>query len=73
MSPSVSYQVRLSTPAEDAQLRALGAPVSGLVWTGDAPGQGGPYLRTWVLDPNAGFVRNLLTGLFSLLPIDSQL
>lgn len=73
MSPSVSYQVRLSTPAEDAQLRALGAPVSGLVWTGDAPGEGGPYLRTWVLDPNAGFVRNLLTGLFLLLPIDSQL
>lgn len=73
MSPTVSYRVRLSTPAEDAQLRALGAPVSGLVWTGVAGGEQGPYLRTWALDPDAGFVRNLLTGLFLLLPVDSQL
>lgn len=73
MSPNVSYRVRLSTPAEDAQLRALGAPVSGLVWTGEADGEHGPYLRTWGLDPEAGFVRNLLTGLFLLLPVDSQL
>jgi putative cardiolipin synthase len=69
----VSYHVRLSTPSEDAQLRALGAPVSGLVWTGDEPSPAGPYLRTWALDPNAGLVRNLLTGLFLLLPVDSQL
>lgn len=73
MSPSVSYHVRLATPSEEAQLRALGAPVSGLVWTGEAPGAAGPYLRTWSLDPDAGFVRNLLTGLFLFLPIDSQL
>ncbi|WP_233196121.1 phospholipase D family protein [Trinickia soli] len=73
LSPKVSYRVTLSTPAEDAQLRALGAPVSGLVWTGEADGERGPYLRTWALDPDAGFVRNLLTGLFLLLPVDSQL
>ncbi|WP_206952964.1 phospholipase D family protein [Trinickia acidisoli] len=73
MSPSVSYRVRLATPEEQARLRAFGAPVSGLVWTGDEQGDAGPYLRTWTLDPEAGLVRNALTGLFLLLPIDSQL
>lgn len=73
MSPSVSYHVQLATPSDDARLRALGAPVSGLLWTGEEETDAGPYLRTWSLDPEAGFVRNLLTGLFSLLPIDSQL
>ena len=73
MSPSVSYRVQLATPSQEAQLRAIGAPVSGLVWTGEQPSDTAPYLRTWSLDPEAGLVRNLLTGLFLLLPIDSQL
>lgn len=74
MSPSVSYRVRLATPNEQAQARALGEPDSGLVWTGEERhGDGPPHPHTWTLDPEAGFVRNLLTGLFSLLPIDSQL
>ncbi|MGN6318069.1 phospholipase D family protein [Trinickia sp.] len=74
MSPSVSYRVRLATPSEDQRLRALGAPVAGLVWTGEDESEtGSPYLRTWSLDPEAGFARNVLTGLFLLLPIDSQL
>ncbi|WP_245982659.1 phospholipase D-like domain-containing protein [Trinickia fusca] len=73
MSPSVSYRVQLATPAETARLRALGSPVSGLTWTGDEPSPNGPYLRTWSLDPEAGFVRNALTGLFLMLPVDSQL
>jgi putative cardiolipin synthase len=48
--------------------------VSGLVWTGEDESEAGsPYLRTWSLDPEAGFARNVLTGLFLLLPIDSQL
>lgn len=73
MSPRVSYHVQLATSSEDDRLRALGAPVSGLLWTGEEEGGAGPCLRTWSLDPQAGFVRNLLTGLFLLLPIDSQL
>jgi putative cardiolipin synthase len=74
MSPSVSYRVRLATPSEQAQARALGEPDSGLVWTGEERHGGGPpQLHTWTLDPEAGFVRNLLTGLFLLLPVDSQL
>lgn len=73
MSPSVSYHVQLATPSEEARLRAVGAPESGLVWTGEQQSDAGPYLRTWSLDPEAGLVRNVLTGLFLLLPIDSQL
>lgn len=73
MSPSVCYHVQLATPAETEKLRSLGSPVSGLTWTGDEPSPTGPYLRTWSLDPEAGFMRNALTGLFLMLPIDSQL
>lgn len=73
MSPSVSYHVQLATPSEDERLRALGAPVSDLTWTGEDENDAGHYLRTWSLDPEAGFARNVLTGLFLLLPIDSQL
>jgi putative cardiolipin synthase len=73
MSPTVSYRVRLATPSERAQSRALGEPDSGLVWTGDEQVDGHVYQRTWTLDPEAGFARNLLAGLFLLLPVDSQL
>jgi putative cardiolipin synthase len=74
MSPSVSYRVRLATPSERAQRRRLGEPDSGLVWSGEERDDGGPpHMHTWTLDPGAGFVRNLLTGLFLLLPVDSQL
>ncbi|GLU32341.1 phospholipase D family protein [Trinickia caryophylli] len=72
-SPDVSYRVTLATPEENARLRALGAPVSGLEWSGDEHNGSVSYRRTWSLDPEAGFVRNLLTGFFRLLPIDSQL
>jgi cardiolipin synthase C len=73
IAPDASYRVTLATPEENARLRALGTPVSGLVWTGNEPIGSGSYLRTWSFDPKAGFVRNLLTGLFLLLPVDSQL
>jgi putative cardiolipin synthase len=73
MSPAVSYRVRLATPREEAQLRALGENGSGLEWTGEEQDATGSHLHTWTLDPEAGLVRNVLTGLFLLLPIDSQL
>ncbi|RDU97127.1 phospholipase D family protein [Trinickia dinghuensis] len=74
MSPTVSFRLRLATPSEQAQSRALGEPDSGLVWSGEEKDDGGPpHMHTWTLDPEAGFVRNLLTGLFLMLPIDSQL
>ncbi|WP_090543145.1 phospholipase D family protein [Paraburkholderia caballeronis] len=68
-SPAVSYRVTLATPAELAQLRGSAAPQSRLVWTDSDNG----LLRTYNLDPHAGFYRNVLTGLFLLLPLDSQL
>ncbi|WP_415914635.1 phospholipase D family protein [Paraburkholderia sp. J41] len=67
-SPKVSYRVTLATPAELAQLRGS-ATASPLVWTDEENGM----IRTYNLDPGAGFYRNLLTGLFLLLPVDSQL
>ena len=73
MSPSVSYRVRLATPSEQAQLRALGENGSGLEWTGEEQDATGSHMHVWTLDPEAGLVRNVLTGLFLLLPIDSQL
>jgi len=68
-SPDVSYRLSLASPAELAQLRDSAAPDSRLVWSANENGR----LRTYNLDPQAGFYRNLLTGLCLLLPIDSQL
>ena len=67
-SPKVSYRVTLATPAQLASMRgsAISSP---LVWTDEEDGM----VRTYNLDPGAGFYRNLLTGLFLLLPVDSQL
>lgn len=73
MSPSISYRVRLATPSEQDQLKALGENGSGLTWSGEEQDATGSRMHTWTLDPEAGLVRNLLTGLFLLLPIDSQL
>jgi putative cardiolipin synthase len=72
-APDMSYRVTLATPEENARLIALGAPRSGLVWTGKEPIGSTSFLHTWSYDPDAGFARNLLTGLFLLLPVDSQL
>lgn len=73
MSPDVSFHVTLATPEESAHLRELGAPVTGLVWTANEAADNTTYLRSWSLDPEVGFLRNFLTGLFLMLPIDSQL
>ncbi len=67
--PAMSYRVTLATPAELAQLRGSAIDKSPLVWTSLEDGQ----LRTYQLDPRAGFYRNLLTGLFLLLPLDNEL
>ncbi len=68
-APTVSYHVTLATPEQLARLKATSSPPSELIWTGEENGQ----LRTWNLDPEAGFYRNALTGLFLLLPVDSEL
>src|ERR1700687_5773999 len=70
--PSVSYGVQLATPAERAPLRSIGASVSPLVWPCEEGTASGTYMRTYTLDPEAGFYRNALTGLFLLLPVDAQ-
>jgi putative cardiolipin synthase len=67
--PDESYHVTLADAAQLAYLRSIGAPLSPLVWTDVENGQ----TRTYIFDPQAGFYRNALTGLFSLLPVNSEL
>jgi len=68
-SPEESYRVTLADDAQLAYLRSIGAPLSPLVWR-DVE-NGAP--RTYIFDPQAGLYRNLLTGLFSLLPVNAEL
>ncbi|WP_368620907.1 phospholipase D family protein [Paraburkholderia sp. BR13444] len=67
--PEQSYHVTLADSAQLAYLRSIGAPPSPLVWTDVENGE----TRTYIFDPQAGFYRNVLTGLFSLLPVNSEL
>ncbi|WP_429554193.1 phospholipase D family protein [Paraburkholderia sp. MM5477-R1] len=69
IQPDHSYHVTLADAAQLAYLRSIGAPLSPLVWTDVENGQ----TRTYIFDPQAGFYRNALTGLFSLLPVNSEL
>ncbi|HEY2025157.1 phospholipase D-like domain-containing protein, partial [Paraburkholderia sp.] len=69
IQPAESYHVTLADQAQLAYLRSIGAPLSPLVWTDVENGQ----QRTYIFDPQAGFYRNALTGLFSLLPVNSEL
>lgn len=69
ISPKVSWRVQLASAAVDEEMRRTGAPRSGLVWTAEENGS----LVTWNFDPEAGFYRNLMTGIFTLLPVDQQL
>jgi cardiolipin synthase C len=69
IDPKVSWRVQLASAAVTAELRRTGAPQSGLVWTSEQDGS----LVTWNFDPEAGFYRNAMTGLFMLLPVDQQL
>ncbi|VWB54575.1 phospholipase [Burkholderia lata] len=59
--PDDSYRVSLVTPAGG------GAPE--LEWTGIDNGRP----TTYHVDPHAGLLRNLMTGMFMLLPVDDQL
>ncbi|WP_213226243.1 phospholipase D family protein [Caballeronia sp. NK8] len=68
-SPKVSWQVQLASAAVTEELRRTGAPQSGLVWITEYNNS----LVTWNFDPEAGFYRNAMTGLFMLLPVDKQL
>jgi len=68
-SPELSYRVTLVTPQERAQLANTAAAHADLVWTDEENGQ----IRKYYVDPQAGLIRNLLTGLFLLLPLDNQL
>ncbi|MDE1183650.1 phospholipase D family protein [Paraburkholderia sp.] len=68
-APGVSYRVTLATPAQLVGLAPVGDPSRQLVWTDDENGQ----IHTYSVDPGAGFYRNAMTGLFSLLPVDGQL
>jgi putative cardiolipin synthase len=67
--PVSAYRVELASPAVLAGLKNTGSPMSPLVWTTEDNGQ----VRTYNFDPQAGLYRNVLTGLFMLLPVDSQL
>lgn len=59
--PDESYRVSLVTPAGG------GSPE--LEWTGIDDGKP----TTYHVDPHAGLMRNLMTGIFMLLPVDDQL
>ncbi|SFU23355.1 phospholipase D family protein [Paraburkholderia aspalathi] len=69
IAPEASYRVTLADAAQLAYLRSIGAPLSPLVWTDVEDGT----RRTYIFDPQAGFYRNALTGLFSLLPVNAEL
>jgi putative cardiolipin synthase len=69
IAPATAYRVELASPAVLAGLQNTGSPMSPLIWTTEENGQ----VRTYNFDPQAGLYRNLLTGLFMLLPVDSQL
>ncbi|KVD23792.1 phospholipase D family protein [Burkholderia ubonensis] len=76
-SPALAQQVatifaRATQPDESyrVQLAALSGPgASELTWTGTDEG----VLRIYHVDPYAGLLRNVLTGVFMLLPVDDQL
>lgn len=69
ITPEVSYRVELASAAVIASLQRTGSPQSGLVWT--TKGKDG--MVTYNFDPEAGLYRNVMTGLFMLLPVDKQL
>jgi putative cardiolipin synthase len=69
IAPATSYRVELASPAALAGLQNIGSPTSQLIWITEENGQ----VRTYDFDPQAGLYRNLMTGLFMLLPVDSQL
>lgn len=68
-APDESYHVTLATPQQLAQLQYIGAPQSQLLWTDEENHE----MRVYNFDPQAGLYRNVLTGLFLLLPVQGEL
>ncbi|MGF7191556.1 putative cardiolipin synthase [Robbsia andropogonis] len=68
-SPDESYHVTLADRDALAQTGASGSPPSPLVWTTREHGQ----VVTYNFDPDAGLWRNVLTGIFFILPLKNQL
>ncbi|MGF6534189.1 putative cardiolipin synthase [Paraburkholderia sp. GAS206C] len=68
-APAVSYRVTLASKAELAGVSYIGSPQSQLEWTDEENGQ----RHTYTSDPQAGLYRNVMTGLFLLLPVQGQL
>ncbi|WP_460907739.1 phospholipase D-like domain-containing protein [Paraburkholderia jirisanensis] len=66
--PGASYHVTLAPPGPKLS-RGPANVQSNLMWT-DVEND---VVTTYTVDPNAGFYRNALTGLFLLLPVDDQL
>ncbi|WP_407639092.1 phospholipase D-like domain-containing protein [Caballeronia mineralivorans] len=72
VAPARACRVELASPAVLAVLAGLkstGSPMSPLIWSTENDG----VVHTYNFDPQAGLYRNVLTGLFMLLPVDSQL
>jgi putative cardiolipin synthase len=68
-TPEESYRVTLATPQQLANLKYIGAPQSQLVWTDVEDHQ----QHVYHIDPQAGLYRNVLTGIFLLLPVQGEL
>lgn len=68
-APESSYRVTLATPAQLNGSSYIGPPQSQLAWTDKEDSA----WHTYNVDPQAGLYRNLLTGLFLLLPVQGQL
>ncbi len=69
ISPEASWRVELASEAVMQSLRRTGSPQSGLVWTTEENGS----TISYDLDPEASLYRNVMTGIFTLLPVDKQL
>ena len=64
-----SYHVTLADRDALSQTGSSGAPPSPLVWTT----REGSQLEQYNFDPDAGLWRNVLTGIFFILPLKNQL
>ncbi len=70
ISPETSYHVMLVPPDQRDRPGPAGAPSSGLIWVTQ---DGGGMMRSYDTDPGAGLWRNVVTGIFFVLPVKDQL
>lgn len=64
-----SYQVVLANKEDMRQLQESNLPISPLIWLSK---ENGIFTRHHY-DPNANFMRNLISAIFTLLPLENQL